>query len=366
MAELSDQDIVGMDDEAFEEAQALSDDAVENPVEETIVEEPQEEVEQPSGSDEVEEVSDGEETEPEVEDEEVVETEDDNLADNEPEGEIEEEESPDTADEEVDFNYKTSYEEIMKPLKVSGKDVQIKSMDDLRSLANMGIDYSRKMRDMKPLRSVGETLAKAGILVDGVVDEAALTRLIDINSGNKDAIAQLLKEQDIDPLDMETEDINYVPETSMVSEGTIAIQDIEAELNNRGSLDNVIDAVGRLDDRSKQFFNETPAHLLTLQEDIASGAFEEIMGTVEYEKSLNRLGNLSDMEAYVQIAQAKNPAKQQTQAPEPQQATPSKSKRKAAGISKRGPAKQTKPTYDFANMSDEEFEQYMPDTQSVY
>jgi len=368
MAELTDQDIVNMDDEAFEEAQALSDDAAENPIEETVVEEPQEIIEE-TVTEEVAEVEEvGEETEPEVEDEEVDETEEDIPADNEPLDETNDEESPDTTEEEnVDFNYETNYNEVMKPLNVSGKEVQVKSIDDLRNLANMGIDYSRKMRDMKPLRSVGETLAQAGILKDGVVDEAALTRLIDINSGNKDAIAQLLKEQDIDPLDMETENINYIPETSMVSEGTIAIQDVEAELNNRGGLNSVIDAVDRLDSRSKQFFNEAPANLLKLQEDIASGTYEEIMSTVEYEKSLNRLGNLSDMEAYVQIAQARNAQNAPEAAqPAPQAKQPSKSKRKAAGISKRAPAKQTKPTYDFVNMSDEEFEQYMPDTQSVY
>jgi len=364
MAELTDSEVMELDDEAFEDAQAMSDEAAEHTQNEEVVEETTTEV--------IEEIteeianSDGEETEPEEEPEEVVETENDSSADNENEEDSEVEESPETTEQEnVEFNYETSYNDIMKPLNVSGKEVQVKSIDDLRNLANMGIDYSRKMRDMKPLRTIGETLAKAGILIDGQVDERALTRLIDINSGNKDAIAELLKEQGIDPLDMETEDINYVAETSMVSEGTIAIQDVETELNNRGGLNAVVDAVGKLDTKSKQFFNETPQHLLSLQEDIASGVYNEIMGVVEYEKSLNRLGGLSDMEAYVQIAQAKQPAQQEVPKA-PQVPKPSKDKRKAAGISNRAPVKPNKQAYDFLNMSDDEFEKLTPDTQSVY
>ena len=364
MAELTDVDVANLDDEAFESAQALSDEAIESEVETEIVEEQvsEEAVEEPA----VEEDSSGEETESEEEPEEVVETEGDNPADNENEEEPEVEESPETIVEDGDtINYETSYNAIMKPLKVSGKDVQVKSVDDLRNLANMGIDYSRKMRDMKPLRSIGETLKNAGIIVDGVVNEEALTRLIDINSGNKDAIAQLLKEQNIDPLDMETEDINYVPQASMVSEGSIALQDIEKELNSRGGLDDVVSAVSRLDNKSKQFFNESPENLLKLQSDISSGSYDKIMGAVEYEKSLGRLNGLSDMEAYVQIAQSQGQVAT-PQTPEPKVAQPSKSKRKAAGISKRAPAKIQKQTHDYMSMSDEDFEKLMPDTQSVY
>ncbi len=253
----------------------------------------------------------------------------------------------------------------MKPVKVSGKDVQVKNVEDARNLIKMGIDYSRKMRDIKPLRSVGETLTQAGIMVDGVVNEAALTRLIDINNGDKNAIAQIMSEKSIDPLDMDTEDVVYEPQTQMVSDGSIELRDIEQELSRRGSVDNVISELDKLDSRSKQFFQETPSALLKLESDMQNGAYEKIMGTVQYEKSLGRMTDMSDMDAYIQLAQGTN--QQAPEAQEPVEVKPKvdNAKRKAAGSSKTTPVKKKKQTYDYVNMSDEEFEKLMPKT-SLY
>ena len=354
-------ELENMSDDEFEETQMVLDEQVENAPElEDKTEAPEEVVE------EVEEVVEesSEETEEPVEPEEVIEPETDEVQEEEPEEEVVEEESLETDTDTTEFDYKASYETVMKPIKVSGKDIEIKSMDDLRNLASMGIDYSRKMRDVKPLRAIGETLAAAGLIKDGQVDEQALTRLLDISNGNKDAIASLLKEQNIDPLDMET-DTEYTPEASMVSQEAIALQDVEAELVERGSVNSVITALDKLDTRSKQFFNESPSNLLKLEEDISSGAYEEIMGSVEYEKSLGRLGGLSDMEAYVQMAVARQPKTVEQAAPEvqaPVTPKPSSAKRKAAGISKRQPYKQKTQTYDYIGMSDDEFEKLTPDT----
>ena len=358
-------DITAMDDESFEEAQMLQDEqpATEPDIGEVesveVVNDQAEDLERSETevSDVIEETITSDE--PEEVSEPVL---DEELA-TEPLDELEGDESQEPLEEveEVEFDYQANYENIMKPIKVSGKDIEVKSIDDLRSLASMGVDYSRKMHGIKPLRAVGETLAKAGLMVDGIVDEAALTRLIDISNGNKDAMASLLAEQNIDPLDMET-DVTYTPEATMVTEGALAMQDIEKELTSRGSMDGVITALGALDEKSKQYFNAQPSSILKLEEDISSGTYDEIMGTVQYERSLGRLGTLSDMEAYIQIAQA-----QAVSAPEvvaPVAKKPSSAKRKAAGITKRSPAAKQQ-TYDYANMSDEEFEALTPTT-SLY
>jgi len=358
---MSDQ-IEQMTDEEFEAEQSVLDEHFEVEASEApiVTEEPTEEVEEDVVEEETEDI---EETDPEPQVEEEDEADVDSVEDElEPE-EDEEESQVEAENVETNVDEDATSKQFLQPLKVSGKDVQVKSIDDMRSLAQMGVDYSRKMREIKPLRAVGETLAKAGLINDGVVDEEALARLLDISSGNKDALASLMKEQEIDPLDMEIEDVNYTPQTTMVSEGAIALQDVEKELVSRGSVDSVVNAIGRLDERSKQFFNETPANLLKLEDDITSGVYDKIMGTVEYERSLGRLGNMSDMEAYVQFASAES---QPQTAPvvEKTVTKASTSKRKAAGISKRAPAKKQK-TPDFVGMSDEEFEALTPNT-SLY
>jgi hypothetical protein len=347
-------ELMNMDDDAFEEAQNLI-------VENTDTEEPEtkevaEAAEEPVEEEVVEEdvVDDSEETTDTEEPEEVTETDD---ADNETTDDAEPEESQedDTND---SFSYEKSYNELMKTLNVSGKEVQIKSQEDMRNLASMGIDYSRKMRDIKPLRAVGETLTKAGLIRDGKVNEAELTRLLDISSGNKEALIALMNEKGFDPLDLEMEDSNYVPQTEMVDESQIAIQDVERELINRGSVDNVVQELSKLDDKSKQFFNESPDRLLKLEEDISSGAYNEFMGKVQYERTLGRLNGVSDIEAYIQFAQAANASQPQ---PEPTQVKPTvdKKRKKAASASRRAPVKKQTKSYDFVNMSDEEFEKHM-------
>ena len=371
MAELTEEQLHTLDDEDFEKSQMILDDTVEN-AEEVIEPVTEGEPEISTGSEEnktqITDEVDSEETD-EVEDkDEVNETEEDTLDDIEPEEEATKEESPnDTDDVEAEdesttneTNYETSFNELMKPIKVSGEEITVKSIDDARNLISMGIDYSRKMRDIKPLRAVGATLAEAGIMKDGQVDEKALMRLVDINNGDKDALAQLMAEKKIDPLDMATEDISYTPTQSMATQSSVEIADVEKELVNRGNIDKVVSELDKMDDASKQFFNETPSNLLMLDDDINSGVYEKIMAAVRYEKTLGRLQGMSDMEAYIQLAKAESSPKEAPIA-EAVKPKPSVKKRKAAGISKRPPAKKTvQRTYDYENMSDEDFEKLAP------
>lgn len=323
---------------------------------------------------------DSEETEDLDEDDEEGETEDDESADTEDTSDSEEEESPedteevsedteddseDEDDSEEELDYKASYKALMEPLKVSGKEVKIRSMKDLRSLASMGIDYSRKMHDVKPLRAIGETLTEAGLYKDGIVDEEKLTRLVDIQNGNKEAIAQLLVEHGIDPLDdLDVDNVNY-QSRPMVSQDSIALKEVEQELVSRGSVDSVIDRVSKMDKQSKQFFEKSPAALLNLEQDIKNGVYDEVMSTIQYERTLGRLNGVSDIDAYIQLVtsdSSETPAPKEVEKP----AKPSVQKRKAAGITKRKPVKSNnKPKYDFVNMSDEEFEKLIP-TDSLY
>lgn len=362
---MTEEELANMDDEEFEQLQVTSDDMVENPVsvtEETVVEETSE----PEEVSEIEDESVSEETEAETEsEEETIEPDEVEVEESNEEVAVEESHTDDTKEKteestEPDMDYKASYDAIMAPLNVSGKEVQVKSIDDLRNLANMGIDYSRKMRDVKPLRAIGETLTKAGILTEDGVDEAVLTQLIDIKNGDKDAITALMKTQNIDPLDMDLEDTDYVPKTSMVTEQDLAIADVETELVSRGSVDSVITEVSKLDEQSKQFFQESPANLLKLDDDIRNGVYEQVMGTIQYERSLGRLSGVSDIDAYIQIV-SNQPQAAQEVVKAPEVVKPNTTKRKAAGISKRAPAKKTVQTYDYANMSDEEFEKLTPD-----
>jgi len=375
MAEHINFDELGDDD--FEDAQAEHDETLEG--EQLVTETMPEQVEEPTAEADTEEEPEEviEETEEPIEDE--IEAEE---GDDTPESEIEEEdgdeESQESDQEEVaeddsetaELDYKDAYDSVLQPIKVSGEDVQVKSVSDLRTLASMGIDYSRKMRDIKPLRALGQTLEKAGLMSDGNIDEQALLRLIDIKNGNRDALSDLMKEQDIDPFELEMDDFTYETESTMVDESSVAFSDIEKELVSRGSINKVVEAINKFDAESKAFFNDEPSNLLGLEEDIASGAYAQIISQVHYEKSVGRMTDLSDMEAYIEIASGGKSNNENSLAQE-QEVTPvqkprvNSSKRKAAGIAKKAPVSKQKKTYDYAAMSDEEFEALVPSS-SMY
>jgi len=351
-----------MDDEEFDNlvndgivSSEVASDETEAVEETTVADEPADEVAETDTEDQ--EVQDTESDSEESDETEEVEGDDESLTD-EPEASTDD--NVETEDENQDFDYEATYNEVMKPLTVSGKEVKVKSIDDLRNLASMGIDYSRKMRDIKPLRAVGAALSEAQIINNGVVDEQKLQLMIDISKGNKDALAEFMKASGIDPMDIDTEEAQYTPTTHIPSNADVELTEITEQINRTGMGDQVANAVGSMDDNSKVFFRENPKALLTLTNDISNGIFEKVMGEIQYERQLGRIpDSTSDIEAYIQLigAHTQPQGAQQAQTPpaKPTAKKPSAKKRRAAGVTNRGPVKQTK-AYDFVNMSDEEFE----------
>lgn len=276
-------------------------------------------------------------------------------------GEESPEESAETSTESDTTDYEAYYTEATKPLKVSGKEIEVRNLTDLRNFAQMGIDYSSKMRDIKPLRAVKTTLSEVGIISeDGVVDTDKLSFLADVAKGNKNAILKLVTDNKIDLLDEDTDSSEeYIPETVVPTEAQLDLQEVEATLRSNDTLDSVVSEVSQMDVKSKEFFTENPQNLLHLSQDIEKGVFSKVMGIVMYEKSLGRLQGMSDMEAYMEIVNhTKAPATPVTE--NVQTTAQSKPKRSTKGTNV--PKSRTNKTavkpkkYDYINMSDEEFE----------
>ena len=389
--------IQGMGDEEFEQVMAdVMDGDFNDSVDESMDEEPQvdesteddsqeeinEEVVDTEGDESNEDGSqeeddDLEETQDVLDGDQDDETEDDNPADNTEPQDDADKESPatdndsDETDEEQSADETSDKQnsdgsgdklitEILKPLKVSGKEVVVKSLDDARNLMQMGIDYSGKMRDVKPIRRIRSSLEEAGIINGDDINESKLALLVDASKGSKDAIAELLKINNIDPFDIEESDKEYVPETKISTEADIELMDVVKELQTKDSYTKVVDSIEDMDQKSQEMFLDNPRNMVKLQEDIESGTYDNVMQAVKYERMNGRLGDKSDMEAYIDFVSSM-PKQRETEpekvAPVAPVKQPSKSRRKAAGISKRPPAvKQQAKQYDYLAMPDDEFE----------
>ena len=315
---------------------------------EVVVDEPEEVLEDTDPVEEVEEEGEPEEDTPET-----------------PEDETETNEENTLDSEEDTYDYKTNLEAIMAPLKANGHEVQVKSAEDARRLIQMGLNYDDKMVAIKPVRLAGKALERAGIIKDGVVDEDALNRMIDFNNGDIEVMKERLKELEIDPLDLDLDATDYQAQDHMVSEHSIELDDIQQQLNTRGTTEQVVTALDSMDEGSKNYFSDNPQQLLGLEQDITNGVFDEINGNVQYERRMGRLAGKTDMEAYIEFAQARGQAMQDPNpvAEQPVKKVNTTKRAKAAG-SKPALSKTTEAVNPF-DMTDEEFEKQFGMAQAI-
>ena len=347
------------------------------------------EMESVDDSEEVE-VEETEATEPEdnFEEEEFIEEEPEALEDTDPTEEVEEDgdteedtqETPEDEteevveensleDEESTYDYKTNYETLMAPLKANGQEIQIKSPEDARRLIQMGLNYDDKMVAIKPVRLAGKALERAGIIKDGVIDEDALNKMIDFNNGDIEVVKARLKELEIDPLDLDLDNVDYQAQDYVPDEHSIVLDDIQRELDTRGTTTQVVKALETMDEGSKDYFVQNPQDLLGLEQDIANGVFDEINSEVQYERRMGRLNGKTDMEAYIEFAQLRGQAleqqtQQQTEQPQKAVKKVNTKKRARAAGNRPAPSKPTEVVNPF-ELSDEEFEKQFGLAQAI-
>lgn len=134
---------------------------------------------------------------------------------------------------------------LFQPFKAGGKEVQVRNLDEARSLMQKGVDYTRKMQALKPRIAQLRVLEQANML-DGNMDFA-----IDLFNGKPEAIAKLIKDKGIDintlvpknEFGEETEQKPYIPESHSISDERVRFLDVVDELKANNSLDKVTNAI---------------------------------------------------------------------------------------------------------------------------
>jgi hypothetical protein len=393
---LSDEELASMSDEEFQEYTAKADmvlsestEAVSNPEENATVTstEPKEEeetevtesVSEEKEEEEVEEqseetVEESSTTEPEETGfvgtkETTTETVDESQIEEEPTIEEPKEETTDTSTT-SSVDYKAAYEQIMQPFKANGRMIQPTSVDDVIRLMQMGANYNKKMHKMKPGLKVLKTLENAGIAED------ELNFLIDIKNKNPEAIKKLLKDSNIDPIEMDIEEVNYHPSNYMVDDGEIEFEQVVDEIKESEKFEKTKQIVMDVwDEESRVKIVSNPVLLRKLHEEVEMDRFDKVQAIIDRERILGRLDGISDLDAYVQIVTnmqreeanrttgntkpTTNPVKTK-----PSTNTASASKKAAQPVSAtaKKPSKKVKYTdEEILAMSDEEFKRVFKD-----
>lgn len=323
------------------------------------------------GSDEESEIVDEDEDESEA----LAEDESKDEASEEVENQVEDIDSEEASDEDVEtteeIDYKAIYEEVFAPFKANGKQMQVDNVEDVRQLMQMGANYSKKMQALQPNLKILKMLENNGLL-----DQSKLEFLIDLDKKNPDAIKKLVGDSGIDPLDIDTTDVKYKPNTYGVSDREVELDGILEEIRDTESFNATIDVVGnKWDEKSKQIIVNEPSIIKTINQHMESGIYQIVSEAVERERVLGRLNGLSDLEAYKQVGDAINArggfahlageAKAQPKViSSPSNVNRAKptvdpklaSRKKAASSTKSAPSTKKQDSFNPLSMSDEEFE----------
>ena len=260
---------------------------------------------------ETEEATDGvqeqETTEEEVteeQEEQSAEDDDTEAAADVSEDEGKEEQQKEPEKEEADsLDYKAEYNRLLAPFKANGRDIAVKSVDDAITLMQMGANYNKKMAALKPNLKLLKMLENHGLL-----DEAKLSYLIDLDKKNPDAINKLMQESGLDPLDLDAEKAGaYKPSTYKVDDREVELDAVLDEIQESPSYNRTLDIISRQwDGSSKQVIADTPQILKVINAHVQSGIYDMISQEVENERTFGRLQGLSDIEAYRQVGDRLN------------------------------------------------------------
>jgi len=369
-------------DEAADKAQETTDE-IDTPEEEQTSEEVTSEDEEvtPDEVDPYEETeeseSNTEESEEEILEDEVADLEEDTQLEAETLEDAKEPESEDTdATEDTEaakpkkdtskaaIDYEEAYKRIMAPFKASKRMMQVDNVDDAIALMQKGADYHSKMKTLSPNLKMVSMLEKEGLL-----SQDKLNNLIDIAKKDPKAIAQLIKESGIDPLDIDTdEEVSYKPTNYGVSDKEFRINQAIDEIKDSPSFDKTINVLAKeWDNESKNIISDNPEIISIINDHVFNGVFDKVQGIVDTERALGRL-NVPDVVAYRQVAEnlqaqggivqegvTQPPSKPSVQKTKAQDPAVVQQKRKAAAGTRKTTSKANNATSNYLGMTDEEF-----------
>ena len=199
------------------------------------------------------------------------------------------------------IDYKAAYEQLTKPFKANGRDIQVTSVDDAVALMQMGANYNKKMAALKPNLKLMKLLES-----NGLMSEEKIGFLIDLQNKNPAAINRLIQDSGIDPMELDASKAEgYTPTVKTVDDRELELDQVLDDLKSSDTYTRTLQVVSKeWDGASKQVIADSPQLLKVINSHMESGIYDLISNQVENERMFGRLSGLSAIEAYRQIGDA--------------------------------------------------------------
>ena len=265
------------------------------------------------------------------------------------------------------IDYKAFYETVTQDYKASGKTMPgVKEPEKFIKALQMATDYALKTAALKPV-------LKRVKMLEEVSDED-LAEMLDFKKRNPEVIKKALKEANIDPLELDMDKVNYVPQVQMISDSEYDFRETVDELSKDVKFNDTRQLIlSGLDAKSKELALTDTRVLKALHQEVVSGRIEQIQAKALELRTFGSVdSSITDLELYATIARQmdqnsstimqSNPSamsaqvvsntqtKQVTKEPNPEL----EDKRARAGIQTKPQSKVVK-KYDPTKLSDDEF-----------
>lgn len=200
------------------------------------------------------------------------------------------------AAESASVDYKAFHDQVMAPFQANGKTIQLRSVQEAIQLMQQGANYTRKMQAIAPHRKVLMMLENNGLL-----DESKLSRLIDLEKKDPNAIRELVKEAGIDPLDIDVHgESTYTPGNHAVPDEAVAFQTTLDEVSSTPEgQETVRQVTASWDPESKAELWKDPSILGTIHQQRISGVYDRVVAEIERQRTIGAIpANVSLLNAY--------------------------------------------------------------------
>ena len=260
-------------------------------------------------------------------------------------------------------------------LKADGTEFDL-TEDELKQLASKGMNYTKKMQDIKEYREHVSAIKEAALSKDDI------NLMIDVLKGDKDALATVMKRTGVDALDVDVENSKYVPKNYGRNEVELDIEEVVETISRDPEYVTTKHIISsNWDKQSQMEFVKDPIKIKKLHEDVKNGTFDQVVPMMLKKKALDG-ARKSDIEYYIEagtdyyqnkareaynasVIEAEKAKKQadikvvKEQEAKRSVVTETASKRKAATMTKPKTAKRSIDDYLNTAMSDDEFSKLM-------
>ena len=278
----------------------------------------------------------------------------------EPEDTIEYETSDDntqTTEEPVANNEDSTPESVattpdtLYKIKANGKEFEM-TLDELKQTASKGMDYLKKTTALKPYRTM------IAAMEENKVSPEDINLLIDLKKGNKEAIAKLIKENEVDVYDL-PEANDYRPKEYRQSETALDMKEVLSTISKDAEFSRTSEIYAAFDEQTKAFLNEDPSRIVGLHNDIKTGVFDKVLPLAEKKAMIDGY-NAPFLQYYLQAGQEILNANNRPIQTEQKQYVPpeNRANKIAAGLPSSRGDKKTVIDYLDEEISDEDFKEW--------